>query len=81
MVEYAPGVCNIGPRGRLVRGAFGAVAIALSIGVWWGLRATAAPAPWRLVVFLPLFVGFVAMFEAALRFCVVFARRGVYDLR
>ena len=81
MVEYAPGVCNIGPRGRLARGAFGAVAIGLAVGLWWALRAASAPAPWRLVVFLPLFAGFVAIFEAALRFCVVFAGRGVYDLR
>jgi len=30
---------------------------------------------------LPLAAGFIALFEALLGFCVIFAREGVYDLR
>ena len=81
MAAYAPGACNIGRRGRLARGTFGVIAIAFAFAVWWVLRASGAPAAWRLLLFLPLFAGFVAIFEAALRFCVVLATRGVYDLR
>ena len=81
MAAYASGVCNIGPRGRLVRGTFGVLGIGFAFGVWWALRASGAPPSWRLLLFLPLFGGFVAIFEAALRFCVVLAARGAYDLR
>jgi len=81
VAEYAPGVCNIGRRGRLARGTFGAIAIVFALAVWWVLRTSGAPAEWRFLLFLPLFAGFVAIFEAALRFCVVLAARGVYDLR
>ena len=74
-------MCNIGRRGRLARGTFGAIAIVFALAVWWVLRTSGAPAEWRFLLFLPLFAGFVAIFEAALRFCVVLAARGVYDLR
>ena len=74
-------MCNIGRRGRLARGTFGAIAIVFALAVWWVLRTSGAPAEWRFLLFLPLFAGFVAIFEAALRFCVVLAVRGVYDLR
>lgn len=80
MSEYVPGVCNIGRRGRTARATFGIAAIAFALAVWWALR-TVSPPYMKLVVFLPLFTGFVSLFEATLRFCVAFARRGIYDLR
>ena len=81
MAVYEPGVCNIGPRGRMRRAAFGGLAIAFAIGGWWSLRVADAPMVWRLIVFPILFGGFVGIFEATLRFCVVLSARGVYDLR
>lgn len=78
--EYVPGVCNIGPRGRARRAAFGVASIGFGLALWWTLRSVAPP-PAKLLVFLPLAAGFVAVFEAALRFCVAFSWRGVYDLR
>src|SRR3989442_3194057 len=82
MVEYAPGVCNIGPRGRIERAAFGVATIAFSIRLWHlaRLNTTWAPATlpsWPiLILFLPLAGGFLAVFEAFLGFCVLFAREG-----
>jgi len=81
MVEYQPGVCNIGPRGRLERAGFGVAIIVFSIGLWELARLNALPS-WPIVLlFFPIFAGFVALLEAAFGFCVVFAHEGVYDLR
>ena len=81
VVEYTPGACNIGPHGRLERLSFGVAAILLSLGLWHLARLNTLPSWPILLLFVPLFAGFVAVFEAALGFCVVFAHRGVYDLR
>ena len=81
MAEYEAGLCNIGPKGRLQRAVFGALAVAFAIGVWGVFRLNVAPSAYLLLLFVPLFLGFVAIFEAALGFCVVYATRGVYDLR
>jgi hypothetical protein len=81
VAEYKPGVCNIGPHGRVERLAFGIAIIVFSLGLWHLARLNTLPSSWILPLFLPLFAGFVAVLEAALGFCVVFAHRGVYDLR
>jgi len=84
MVEYAQGVCNIGPRGRVERAAFGIAMVAFAIGLWHLVRLNTLPSwpSWPiLLLFLPLAAGFVAIFEAVLGFCVIFAHEGVYDLR
>ncbi len=81
MADYEAGRCNIGPRGRVQRAVFGALAVAFSFGVWGLFRLNAVPSGYLLILFLPLFAGFVAILEATLGFCVVYATRGVYDLR
>ncbi len=81
MVEYAPGVCNIGPRGRIERAAFGIAAIVFAVGLWHLVRLNALPSWPVLLLFFPLVAGFIAVFESLFGFCVIFARQGVYDLR
>jgi len=81
MVEYAPGVCNIGPRGRIDRAGFGIAAIIFSVGLWHLVRLNTLPSWPILLLFVPLAAGFIALFEALLGFCVIFAHEGVYDLR
>ncbi|HLE45550.1 MAG TPA: hypothetical protein VI915_00970 [Thermoplasmata archaeon] len=81
MVEYVPGVCNIGPRGRLQRATFGIVAIVFSLGIWALVRLNGLPGWPILLLFVPLFAAFVSLFEALFGFCVVYAARGTYDLR
>ena len=81
MAEYRPGVCNIGPRGRMERAGFGIATIIFSVGLWVLARLNGIP-PWPIaLLFFPLFAGSVAILEALFGFCVVFAHEGVYDLR
>jgi hypothetical protein len=81
MAEYTAGRCNIGPRGRLQRLAFGILAVVFSVGLWGLIRLNTLPSWFVLVLFLPLFAGFVSILEATLGFCVVYGTRGTYDLR
>lgn len=81
MAEYAAGQCNIGPKGRVQRVVFGVLAIAFSAGIWGLIRLNTLPSWYILILFLPLFAGFVAIFEGFLGFCVVYGTRGTYDLR
>jgi len=81
MAEYEAGLCNIGPKGRTQRLVFGILAVVFSVGLWGLIRLNAVPSAYVLVLFLPLFAGFVGIFEAVLGFCVVFGIRGSYDLR
>ena len=81
MVEYRPGVCNIGPRGRIERFSLGMCAILFALGLWALVRLNALPSWPILLLFLPLAAGFAAVFESLFGFCVIFAQRGTYDLR
>ncbi|WP_169580893.1 MULTISPECIES: hypothetical protein [Microbacterium] len=76
---YQPGVCNIGPaeiRRRRVSGwlglALAVVYLALAFALGW-------PAPWRLLVAVPVFLSAQGFLQAAFRFCVGFASRGLYN--
>jgi hypothetical protein len=76
---YEPGVCNIGPaeiRRRRASGWVGlaaaAVFLALAFAFGWA-------APWRLLVALPVFLSAQGFLQAAFRFCVGFASRGLYN--
>ncbi len=81
MAQYAAGRCNIGPKGRTQRVVFGILAIVFSVGLWGLIRLNALPSGYVLILFLPLFAGFVAILEGFLGFCVVYGARGTYDLR
>ncbi len=81
MAEYTAGVCNIGPKGRVQRGLFGILAVVFSVGVWGIIRLNMLSSLWVLLLFLPLFAGFVSILEALFGFCVMYGTRGTYDLR
>src|SRR5438445_12247478 len=77
--EYAPGRCNIGRRGRVIRLTTGLVLIALSIV----LGITVLNPENRLlslVLVIPFYVGFLAGLEGSMSFCLLHAARGTYDL-
>lgn len=78
---YRPGVCNIGPRNRLARGTIGVVVLAATLWFWFGMEGLGLPRAVTFLLFVPLFVGFVSLYEAVLGFCVYQARRHAYDLR
>ena len=77
--EYAPGKCNIGARGRATRLATGLGIIAIFAGV--GVLALGSVSPiFRLFLFIPFYVGLLAILEGTMSFCVLHASRGTYDL-
>jgi hypothetical protein len=78
--EYAPGKCNIGARGRGIRLATGLGIIAVFVGV--GVLALGPISPvFRLFLFIPFYVGLLAVLEGTMSFCVLHASRGTYDLQ
>ena len=77
--EYAPGKCNIGARGRAIRLATGAGIIAVFLAI--DFLALGAVLSWfRLLLFVPFYIGFLAALEGTVSFCVLHASRGTYDL-
>lgn len=59
---HAPG--NIGPRGSLLRGLVGVVALAIAGAGAAYLRTPGMSRWWRLALFVPLFVGVLTLLQA-----------------
>jgi hypothetical protein len=77
--EYVPGKCNIGTRGRAIRLTTGLGIIAVFVGL--GVFALGSVSPvFRLFLFIPFYVGLLAILEGTVSFCVLHASRGTYDL-
>ncbi len=77
--EYAPGKCNIGARGRAIRLATGLGIVAVFVG--FGLLTVGSVSlVFRLFLFIPFYVGLLAILEGTMSFCVLHASRGTYDL-
>jgi len=55
--------------------------LALSLSLWYWMRV--APFDWyvRSLLFLPLFVGFIGLYQAYFGFCAYHAFNRTYDLR
>jgi hypothetical protein len=77
--EYVPGRCNIGARGRAIRLATGLGIIALFVLVDVFGLGSVSPA-FRLLLFVPFYVGLLAALEGTTSFCVLHASKGTYDL-
>ena len=77
--EYVPGKCNIGGRGRAIRLAtgLGVIAVFLVLGIF---TLSSVLLWFRLLLFVPFYVGFLAALEGTMSFCVLHASRGTYDL-
>jgi hypothetical protein len=76
--EYVPGRCNIGARGRAKRLATGQVIIAVFVALDVLALGSVFPA-YRLLLFVPFYVGLLAALEGTMSFCVLHASRGTYD--
>jgi len=63
-VTSALPVANIGPRGRRRRFGLGLIALGSGAILAAALMAVAVPRGWRLVVFLPLWVAALGVFQA-----------------
>ena len=77
--EYIPGKCNIGARGRTIRLATGLGIIALVVALDV-LALEPVSAVFRLLLFVPFYVGLLTALEGTMSFCVLHASRGTYDL-
>ena len=76
---YRPGVCNIGPAEIARRRRAGLLGAAVAIGLLLVLVAIHAPAPFRLLVFLPAAGAASGYLQAIFRFCAGFGARGVFN--
>ena len=64
MDEATVCIANIGPRGRAQRMRFGLIVLALAVIAGIALLATGASRPWRLLVFLPMWMSAIGVFQA-----------------
>jgi hypothetical protein len=76
---YIPGKCNIGKRGRAMRLATGLGIIVLSLILRFTLL-NPLNMLFSLTLVVPLYIGFLAMLEGTMSFCVLHASKGTYDL-
>jgi hypothetical protein len=77
---YEPGVCNIGPaeiRKRRAGGYFGLVLTVLTLVAFVIFQV---PTPWRVLVAIPTGIAANGFLQAALRFCVGFGTRGLFNM-
>jgi hypothetical protein len=76
---YQPGVCNIGPAEIRRRRTSGYVGLGVAVVFLVIAFALGWAAPWRLLVALPVFLSAQGFLQAAFRFCVGFASRGLFN--
>lgn len=78
--EYIPGVCNIGPAERARRRQSGIIGALVALALLAGLLIIHAPAPWRLLVFLPAAAAASGFLQDAFHFCAGFGLSGLYNV-
>lgn len=81
MTSYRAGRCNIGWINRVSRFIIGAVLLAVSLAVFFWLKQTEFSPFFRLLLFFPLYGGFLGILQAAVGFCVMNAQEQKFDLR
>lgn len=79
MTAYQPGICNIGRGERRKRYAVGTLGFAAAVGAVAAVAALALPDWTLLVAAVPLFAGFLGVYQARFGFCAGFAAAGVHD--
>lgn len=77
--DYRPGACNIGKQEIDRRRRLGHVGAVATAGFFLVLVALGVPDWWRFAVALPAAGTAVSYLEAALKFCVAFGTRGVFN--
>ena len=77
--DYRPGACNIGRAEIRSRWRLGHLMLLVTIALYAVLVLAHTPALIRFVVAAPAAVGAACYFEAALKFCVRFGMRGLFN--
>jgi hypothetical protein len=70
---------NISPRGRRMRRYFGAVMLAVSLGMLAALIRWHAWWPSRALLFFPVYLAAVGFFQASRNTCVARAKEGMFE--
>lgn len=70
------GETNIGPQGQRRRFVMGVLMLALSLFLALVFISTGLGRPWRLLLFLPVFLGMLGLIQAREKTCVVWAELG-----
>ncbi len=79
VVDYSPGVCNIGPAEIARRRMAGHLGLLVTVAGLAALVVTGAP-PWtRLILVLPAGASASGYLQAWFHFCAGFGSRGVYN--
>lgn len=76
---YQPGKCNIGNTNRVFRLSYGVLFLALSAYLWIGLASYGVLA--KVFIAVPLYVGFLGLYQGLASFCIYHAKRRTYDMR
>ena len=79
VVDYAPGVCNIGPAEIARRRMAGHLGLLASVAVFVALVALGAPHWTRLILVITAAVSASGYLQAWLHFCAGFGSKGVYN--
>jgi hypothetical protein len=79
VVDYSPGVCNIGPAEIARRRMSGHIALIITVAGLVALVATGAPAWTRLILVLPAGGSASGYLQAWFHFCAGFGSRGVFN--
>src|SRR4051794_24056737 len=77
--DYRAGACNIGPAEITRRRRFAHIASVATVVLFLVLVALGVPSIVRFVVALPAAVAAACYLEAALKFCIGFAWRGLFN--
>ena len=80
MDAAATEAANIGPRERRKRRLLGIVSLTVAVGVAFVLVSFCAPRWSRLVVFFPLWLAGLGLFQAREKTCIALAARGVCNM-
>lgn len=80
MVEYEPGVCNIGPAEQSKRRYIGYLGIAAALLMSIAVPLLQLPPIWFLASAAPFYGGFIGLLQARSSFCAGFGLAGVYDV-
>ena len=79
-VKSHDGLANIGPREILKRRVFGIAALAAGAAFAFALFAMDAPRAYRLLIFFPIWLAALGLFQAREKTCIALAARGVCNL-
>ncbi len=81
VILYKPGQCNIGPANSLLRMSYGFFFLTFSYFMWLLIELAGVGIWAKALLFIPLYVGFLGIYQAKARFCVHHAKKRTYDMR